>query len=297
MQTRWISSLLRACAGIAALQLAAGCGGSSTGAAATPTSAEPPPAHPPAQGATGDHGHGQGEGGPAHGHGHAHGHAHGGGHSGGHGQDHGGGHGHGHGHGSGGPLVHRFERAEEWAAEFDSPERDAWQKPADVVAAMQITPGMTVADLGAGTGYFLPYLSRAVGTSGKVLALDVEADMVRYMTERAARQKLSNVQAKQVAFDDPQIADGSVDRILVVDVWHHIPARERYAARLHAALRPGGAVVVVDFTEESRRGPPKQHRIRPEQVTAELRAAGMNAEVVAESLPDQYIVMGRRTRP
>ena len=200
-------------------------------------------------------------------------------------------HAHAHAHGDG-PLVHRFERADEWAPRFDDPARDAWQKPADIIAIMKITPGMTVADLGAGTGYFLPHLARAVGPSGKVLGLDIEADMVRYMTERAAREGLAHVEARQVLHDDPKLAPGSVDRILIVDTWHHIPARERYADRLASALRPGGIVVIVDFTMETRRGPPPKHRIPAEQVVAELRAAGLSAEAIDERIPDQYVVVG-----
>src|SRR5438045_2967650 len=78
-----------------------------------------------------------------------------------------------HDHSGHGPLVHRFENADEWAKRFDDPARDAWQKPQDVVTAMRIAPGMVVADIGAGTGYFEPYLSRAVGPTGTVMALDI----------------------------------------------------------------------------------------------------------------------------
>ncbi|WP_437663428.1 class I SAM-dependent methyltransferase [Sorangium sp. So ce1182] len=206
----------------------------------------------------------------------------------GHGAEHAG-----HGHGAG-PLVHRFERAEDWVARFEGPERDAWQKPASVVAAMRIAPGMRVADLGAGTGYFLPHLSRAVGPTGAVVGLDIEPDMVRYMAERATRERLANVTARQVRPDDPGLEPGSVDRILVVDTWHHIPDRPAYAAKLKAALRPDGAVVVVDFTDAARQGPPKEHRIPAEAVAAELRAGGLSPQIVAEDLPEQYIVVGKR---
>ncbi|KYF71150.1 hypothetical protein BE17_31135 [Sorangium cellulosum] len=213
----------------------------------------------------------------------------------GHGAEHAG-HGAEHaGHGDGaGPLVHRFERAEDWVARFEGPERDAWQKPASVVAAMRIAPGMRVADLGAGTGYFLPHLSRAVGPTGAVVGLDIEQDMVRYMAERATRERLANVTARQVKPDDPGLEPGSVDRILVVDTWHHIPDRPAYAAKLKAALRPDGAVVVVDFTDAARQGPPKEHRIPAEAVAAELRAGGLSPQIVAEDLPEQYIVVGKR---
>ncbi|WP_437564308.1 class I SAM-dependent methyltransferase [Sorangium sp. So ce542] len=237
-----------------------------------------------AQAAHADHAPSQGQQGAGHaGHGPGHGH-----HAG-----HGPGHGHHAGHGPG-PLVHRFERADDWVPAFEGPERDAWQKPAEVVAAMRIAPGMRVADLGAGTGYFLPHLSRAVGPAGAVVGLDIEQDMVRYMTERAARERLANVTARQVRPDDPGLEPGSVDRILVVDTWHHIPDRPAYAAKLKAALRPDGAVVVVDFTEAASHGPPKDHRIPAETVAAELRAGGLSPEIVAEDLPEQYIVVGRR---
>jgi SAM-dependent methyltransferase len=202
----------------------------------------------------------------------------------------------GHHHG-GGPLVHRFDGAEGWSKEFDDPARDAWQKPAEVVALLELRPGMTVADVGAGTGYFLPYLSRAVGPSGAVLALDIEPDMVRFMRERAAREGLANVRSDVVRGDDPGLPQGKVDRVLIVDTWHHIPERAAYAARLRAGLAPGGRVAIVDFTMEAQHGPPKMHRIPPEQVVAELAAGGLAASIVPETLPEQYVVVGTLPGP
>lgn len=207
-----------------------------------------------------------------------------------HGQEHAHGHGE-HGHG---PLVHRFEDAAQWAKEFDNPERDAWQKPDEVVALLQLAPGMKVADIGAGTGYFEGRLSRAVGPTGSVLALDVEDGMVKYIEERAKREGLANVTATKVAFDDPKLGAGSVDRILVVDTWHHVDGREAYAAKLRDALVPGGFVAIVDFTLEAQHGPPKQHRLTPDQVKKELESAGLTGEVAAETLPEQYVVLGRK---
>jgi SAM-dependent methyltransferase len=193
-----------------------------------------------------------------------------------------------------GPVGHRFERADEWTARFDNPERDAWQQPDKVIEVMDIAPGMTVADIGAGTGYFLPHLSAACGAEGTVLGLDVEPDMVRYMTERAAREQLGNVRARLVQAGDPGLAEGSVDRVLLVNTWHHISAREKYSARLASALRPGGAIVVVDYTMDSDRGPPRAHRLPPETVADELRGAGLQVTVLADALPKQYMVIARR---
>lgn len=193
-------------------------------------------------------------------------------------------------------MPHRFEHADEWAAVFDDPARDAWQKPAEVVTAMSLALGMTVADVGAGTGYFLPYLSRAVGPEGHVIGADIEPDMVRYMSERATREGLPNVRAQLAGADDPNLPSRSVDRILIVDTWHHIANREAYAGKLADALTDRGMVFVVDFTESSQHGPPKQHRLPPAKVIDELTRGGFVAEVLPAGLPDQYIVAGRVQR-
>jgi ubiquinone/menaquinone biosynthesis C-methylase UbiE len=159
-----------------------------------------------------------------------------------------------------------------------------------VVAALQLEPGMTVADVGAGTGYFESRLSRAVGAAGRVLALDVEPDMVRYLGERAQREQLSNVQPALTQTDDPKLAPESVDRVLIVDTWHHIPARSSYAAKLKTALRAHGRIYIVDFTKEASHGPPLQHRIAPEIVMNELKQAGLQAELLPVALAEQYVV-------
>jgi SAM-dependent methyltransferase len=193
-------------------------------------------------------------------------------------------------HGDHQPLVHRFEHADEWAPRFDDPKRDAWQQPDRVVAALELAPGMSVADIGAGTGYFEARLAKAVGPTGKVLAVDIEPDMVRYLRERATREGTPNVEAREGAPDDPKLGAASLDRILIVDTWHHIPDREAYAKKLAAALKPGGSVFVVDFTQETDKGPPKPHRIPPDQLIRELAAGGLDASVLPVGLPDQFVI-------
>jgi predicted methyltransferase len=190
-----------------------------------------------------------------------------------------------------------FSEVERFATHFDDPKRDAWQRPGQVLRHLALRPGDTVADIGAGTGYFLKRLSEAVGSKGKVMALDVEANMVVYMNHRARKEGLSNVEAKQVPPDAPGLLPESTNRILIVNTWHHIGAREQYSKRLLEALVPGGFVLVVDFTLESDIGPPRNHRLTPEQVTSELDAGGLDAEIVTnEALPKQYLVRGTRKR-
>jgi SAM-dependent methyltransferase len=190
-----------------------------------------------------------------------------------------------------GAEAHRFAKADDWVKVFDDPARDAWQQPDKVVAALALAPGMTVADVGAGTGYFEARLATAVGAQGKVLAVDVEPDMVRYLTERAAREHMPNVTAVLATPDDPKLARASVDRILIIDTWHHISDRVSYAKKLATALRPGGFVLVVDFTKDTTRVPMKHLRIPPEQVVSELEQAGLAASI-EPGLPDQFVVKG-----
>ncbi|MEE2776880.1 MAG: methyltransferase [Acidobacteriota bacterium] len=194
-------------------------------------------------------------------------------------------------HGSRG-MHHDFSDVERYSKMFDDPDRAAWQKPAELLAALGVEAGMTVADVGAGTGFFLSHLADAVRPDGHVLALDVEAKMVDFMRERITSEQLASVEARKIAPDDPGLEDGSVDRILIVNVWHHIDDRDRYAGVLRAALATGGSVAVVDYDAQSPHGPPKKHRLAPEVVKSELEAGGLSVEILEETLPYQYVVVG-----
>jgi predicted methyltransferase len=191
-------------------------------------------------------------------------------------------------------LHHAFDKPEEWAARWNTPERDEWQKPEEVLALAGVKPGATVVDLGAGTGYFLPHLSKAVGAEGKVIALDVEPGMIEFLQKRIQTEGFANAEARQVPYDDPQLAPGSVDVILTTNTWHHIDHRDLYSAKLAAALKPGGRVVVVDYHKEAPQGPPPEHRLPASVVIEELGAGGLTATEAQESLPWQYIVIGEK---
>ncbi|MEZ4462249.1 MAG: methyltransferase domain-containing protein [bacterium] len=207
----------------------------------------------------------------------------------GHGEHHGEHHGQGeHKH------VHSFDDPEKYAERWNSAERAEWQKPDEVLAFMQISPGQSVADLGAGTGYFVPFLSAAVGPEGKVYPLDVEDAMLAWITKNAADQGLTNVEPRKAPFDSTGMEDGSLDRLLTVNTWHHIENRKDYAKRLFAVIKPGGRVVVVDFTKDAPEGPPPEMRLDASVVIEELQAGGFDAALVEETLPRQYIVVGTK---
>ena len=192
---------------------------------------------------------------------------------------------------SDGAFHRRFDDAEKWAKEFDKPERDAWQKPEEVVEALHVDSASTVADVGAGTGYFAARIAKRI-PEGKVFAADVEPDMVRYLGERAQRDHVANLLPVQASADAANLPE-PVDLILVVDTYHHIGNRTAYFSKLKASLRPGGRLAIIDFKADSPAGPPVEHRIPPEKVTEELATAGYQFEESHDFLPRQYFLVFR----
>lgn len=184
---------------------------------------------------------------------------------------------------------HSFSGAEQWAHVFDDPKRDEWQKPHEVIQALALKPDAVIADLGAGTGYFSVRLANMV-PKGRVYGVDIEPDMVKYLAERAKREKRDNVVAIAGTPDDPRLPE-KADVILLVDVYHHIDERERYFRNLRTYLKPGGRVAVIDFRMDSPDGPPKAARIAPQRVIDELRAAGYGLAQAHDFLPNQYFLV------
>jgi SAM-dependent methyltransferase len=184
---------------------------------------------------------------------------------------------------------HSFSGAEQWAHVFDDPKRDAWQKPHEVIQALGLKSDAVVADIGAGTGYFaVRFADRVPG--GRVYGVDTEPDMVKYLTERARREKRDNITAIAGAPDTPRLPE-KADVILMVDVFHHIDDRSSYFRRLRASLKPGGRIAIIDFRLDSPDGPPEAARIAPERVIAELKGAGYTLAREHGFLPNQYFLI------
>lgn len=190
---------------------------------------------------------------------------------------------------------HRFDDADKWAAQFDSADRAVWQKPDEVVASLGLTPAMRVADLGAGTGYFTVRLARAV-PQGRVIAQDVEPDMVRYLGERAQKEGLANVEPVLGTASDPKLPAG-LDAAIMVDVYHHVDDPVGFFGRVRGALRAGGLLAIVDFKKDApddAPGPPAAMRVEDARVVATLVEAGFVHERTDRALlPYQYVVLMR----
>jgi len=154
---------------------------------------------------------------------------------------------------------------------------------------------MTVADVGAGTGFFLRYLSDAVGPSGRVRALEVETTLVSHMKNRAQDERLGNVEVALTPFDGLAMNDGSADVLLIVDAYHHIDGRIEYFRSAASKLAPGGRVAIVDWKLGSLpEGPGEDHKIAPEIVEREMTKAGYRLVASPDVLPYQYVlVFGR----
>jgi cyclopropane fatty-acyl-phospholipid synthase-like methyltransferase len=183
---------------------------------------------------------------------------------------------------------HSFGDAQSWSKIFDDPKRDAWQKPHEVIQALGLKPDAVIADIGAGTGYFSVRFAHMV-PKGRVYGVDTEADMVRHLAERAKREGLGNITAVAGAPDDPRLPE-KADVIVLVDVYHHVEARERYFRRLQDALKAGGRVAIIDFRLDSPVGPPKNARMAPDQVKAEMQRAGYTLFREHTFLPNQYFL-------
>lgn len=182
---------------------------------------------------------------------------------------------------------------ERYVAHLESAERSAWQKPDEVVRALGLRGGETVVDLGAGTGYFATRLARAVGEAGVVKALDVDGELLAYLKRRLEKERISNVDAALVPKDDPKLPPASVDLVFLANVYHHLPDRPAYLAKMVPALREGGRIAIVDY--EKREGipdaPPLDERVDRSVTIEELRRAGLRLEREVELLPRQYFLV------
>lgn len=184
----------------------------------------------------------------------------------------------------------RFQDINYWVRVFEDPARNAWQKPDEVVKAMNLKQGDVVADIGAGTGYFTRRFAVAVAPGGRVLGLDIERSMVEYMRQDAKNLGLHHYEARVVKADNPELPDRSVDVIFLCNTYHHIENRVVYFINAAKSLSPGGRVVIVDFYENSDFGPPREHKLAKDVALKEMKEAGFVLKRDLTILPQQYFL-------
>ena len=199
-----------------------------------------------------------------------------------------------HGHdGQGRHMEHRFDDPERYARMFDDPARDEWQMPERVIAALGIAPGESVADIGAGTGYFTVRLARQTPARA-VFAVDIEPAMVDYVRRRAADAGLDQV-VGVVAEPDSANLPEPVDVVLIVNTFHHLPDRVAYFTALRDRMTAGARLAIIDPRKGAPGGgPPDEFRFTPEEIGDELGRAGFELLARHDFLPRQSFLVYRQ---
>ena len=187
-----------------------------------------------------------------------------------------------------------FEQTEAYIAFLERPDRAAWQKPEDVVTALGLRGDETVADFGAGSGYFTFRLARAL-PAGRVRAIDIQPEMVRHLHHRALEERARNVEVRLSTETDPQIS-GDEDLVFLCDVLHHAPDRAALVGRLFGAMKPGARLVLVEFREgDLPEGPPESVKIPRAALVGLALTAGFGLpEEHPDLLPYQHLLVFRK---
>ena len=191
---------------------------------------------------------------------------------------------------------HQMERLhndpQSYIGALEDPKRDAYQKPQEVLMALGLKPGEVIADIGAGSGYFTFRLAHHVGEQGKVFAVDVSPDMIRFINRRTRELRATNVVSILADPDDPLLPDGSVNRFFFSDSWHHIENQAKYISLMKKMLKPGGEIVMIDFhKKELPVGPPVQMKIAREDLIKQMESNGFRLTKEHTFLPYQYFLV------
>ena len=178
---------------------------------------------------------------------------------------------------------------------LDRPEREDEEQPAKVIDALELKGGEVIADLGAGSGYFTFRLAPKVGEKGKVLAVEIQDEMIAELKKRIEKNKVANVETVKCTDRDPKLPEGGVDIVLMVDVYHEIAFPYEVMTAIRKALKPGGRMVFVEYLKEDPKVPIKEvHKMSEEQLKKEMAVVGLEHVKTVGTLPRQHIaIFGR----
>ncbi len=178
------------------------------------------------------------------------------------------------------------------AAWLERPEREREEEPAKLVEALELKPGMLVADVGAGTGYFAFRMAPKVGEAGRVLGVDIQPEMLEKLKAKAAALGVKNVEGVLGEEQDPKLPEGRVDLVLMVDVYHEFSHPYEMMTAIRKALKPGGRVALVEYRKEDPAVPIKEvHKMSEAQARKEMAAAGLDWVKTVGVLPRQHILI------
>jgi precorrin-6B methylase 2 len=181
------------------------------------------------------------------------------------------------------------------AAWLEREEREKEERGDLLLRELRLSPGMTVADVGAGTGYYARRMAPRVGPSGTVFAVDVQPQMIRMLGDLAKKAGLANIKPVLCAVDDVKLPDASIDLAIMVDVYHELEYPFEVMQSLVRALKPGGRVVFVEYRAEDARVPIKAvHKMTEAQVRQEAAQHALVYERTASTLPWQHVVVFRK---
>jgi len=175
---------------------------------------------------------------------------------------------------------------------LERPERETEEKPQVVIDALEIRPGQTIADLGAGSGYYSFRIAPLVGPKGKVMAIDIEPKMLEVIAQRATREHVANLRPVLGSERDPNLAPRSVDLLFMVDVYHELEYPYEVMTRVRDALKPGGRVALIEYRGEDPEVMIKPvHKMSEQQVRREMQAAGFRHVKTVRTLPLQHLMI------
>ncbi len=181
------------------------------------------------------------------------------------------------------------------AAWLEREEREKEERGDVLLRELALRPGMNVADVGAGTGYYARRMSPLVGPSGTVYAVDVQPEMIRMMGELTAKARIGNIKPVLASVDNVKLPDASIDLAIMVDVYHELEFPFEVMESIVRALKPGGRVAYVEYRAEDARVPIKAlHKMSEAQVRREAAAHALVYERTATSLPWQHVVIFRK---
>ena len=178
---------------------------------------------------------------------------------------------------------------------LERPQRVAEEQPDQMVGQLKLRRGEIVADIGAGTGYFSRRLARAVGPTGRVLAVDVQPEMLELLKNLGARLGLTNITPVLGSVTNPQLPVASVDLALLVDVYHEFDFPREMMQAICGAMKPGGRVVLVEYRGEDPAVPIKPlHKMTQAQVKKEMSLLPLDWVQTIELLPRQHIIVFKK---